>query len=414
MRIKWRVGSFALSTPLWGSLLFCGLVSLEGVSESEFSGAKAKQALKLLYERLKKTEARVKNLESEPLGASEEPVDLSTLNTADVGGKEEEPNEGLIPRIKLFFDSWLLYRPGQDPLSFTSLHNLFLVEVSPFESVQFAAEIRPNPRYYELDLSFVDWMKIRIGKIWVPFDDLAPHNIFGGRTNVSFLAPGNNPFLPDIWTELGMGLDFTLLDKEKVNWNLQTYVVNGFQDGGIDPTGSGSPYPSFSGYDSGLLQMDNNMAKAVGMRSKLGVANMFHLGISLYYNPNWRDEDEDKSQLYIYGADAGFRFKGFGFRSGFAGMNASLPARILGRSGLYGELSQRFGYRDMFKIVARGGYVNSDNGVLNATADHALVGGAFVLRYRMIEFSLHYTYDLLEKPENIARHFGAFRVVAMF
>ena len=150
-------------------------------------------------------------------------VDLSTLDAPSTpssgSGSNFKPaisysGAGVKPGgekiFKVFFDLALYSRPGVTPLSFGNFHSYVFLDILPRENIQFSfdlASARGSPSFYELDWQIAPWVQLRAGKIWIPFDDMSPHNLFGGRINVSTLAPpGGEPFLPSLWTDLGTDL----------------------------------------------------------------------------------------------------------------------------------------------------------------------------------------------------------------
>ena len=146
---------------------------------------------------------------------------------------------GFPPSFKVYFDLLLTYRPGVTPITFDNFHTLLLADFIPRPDFQFSFEINPTPRYFELDYKPSQRLTLRAGRIWIPFDDMGPHNYFGGHINTSRLAQPNatSYFLPDIWADLGVGVKYDLYESSKINLTGDFYIVNGFGAGGTDPTG---------------------------------------------------------------------------------------------------------------------------------------------------------------------------------
>jgi hypothetical protein len=155
-----------------------------------------------------------------------------------------------------------------------------ILEIAPDPKFYFGFEVSQNPRFYELDYQLTKRLTIRAGRIYIPFDDLSPHSYFGGRANVTRLSqPGTgSAFLPDLWTDLGVGIKFAFVQSKDTNLELNAYVVNGFGEG--TSPGTDAVYPDFSTTN---LQ-DNNSAKSVGARLQLSLlGETLVVGTSGYY-----------------------------------------------------------------------------------------------------------------------------------
>jgi hypothetical protein len=329
-------------------------------------------------------------------------VDLASLDTgsdASSGGSySASPNSGGIgiPEFRFMFDFWLYHRPAIAPLTFSNIHTLAMVDILPVPELQFSFELSPTPRYYQVSYNISRRLELRAGRIWIPFDQIGPsmpHNLFGGFVNVSqFRQPGGTAFLPDIWTDLGVGVKYTLADTDRLSWAVHAYVVNGFQDGGSDPTSQvGTRYPNFES----AAAIDNNSDKAFGFRSHAMWRNRFGLGISGYMG-RYTDAADESHAIMMLGVDAQMKFGwGFDVKAGYAFMNVGLPSAASAsnyrRGGMYIEGTQRLGRT--WKVFARGGTVQNDSRVVGVD-DVTMVGGGIIYTLGYLQLTVMYQHDM--------------------
>ena len=355
----------------------------------------------------------------------DEAVDLSDLDTDSVtppgksGGSpprgHDRGQKGMAgaPLFKVLFDLWLWARPGVTQLSFDNFHSLMLVDFFPKPELQFSFEVSPAPRYYELTYRVSPGFSVRGGRIWIPFDQAHPHNLFGGYMNVSRLRqPGTEAFLPDVWTDLGLALQVQLADSRELALEGQLYVVNGFGAGGTDPLNEVSlRYPRFE--PQGVA--DNNGDKAFGLRLHALISSVFGLGFSAY-TCRYTDETDAGQRLSILGADASLNLSGGTlFRAGYVTFKAELPAPStapdLGRSGMYAELTQRFA--EKWKLYGRIGQSQNDNRLTNI-ADVRFVGGGLIYDLGLVQFSIQHFRDINEVAGKRGTQWTALRATALF
>jgi hypothetical protein len=383
-------------------------------------------------ERFDKVESKVNTLGTgtkpgKP-GGADEAVDLNGLTSADngaapvntgSGGSHQRTGAGAVPDFKVYFDLNLINRPGVENFSFDSYHQFLFFEILPTPDIQFSFDVSTSPKYFELDYQITPKLQMRAGKIWIPFDDMSPHNIFGGRVNVSRLAVPNAPaFLPDLWTDLGIGAKYSLIDKPKFSLELHAYIVNGFRDGGKDAVAPNSPYPSFADLPTAP---DNNRDKAIGGRVHTLIAQKVGLGFS-YYNGRWNADGPNTvpMRLSIMGVDAQLRIKDTEFRTGLATMAVNLPTgRVANRGGAYVELGQKFGAKSDWKLLGRAGLLQLDDGVLDTSAtqavgDEQIVGGTILWKPSLIQYSIEYSQDLKYAPAKPNYSYTAARIVMAF
>lgn len=312
------------------------------------------------------------------------------------------PREQEEPRFKMVFDTYLAMRPGVHPLTFRSFHTLLLVEFTPNPDLTFNFEVRPVPRFYEVDYKITPRLQLRVGKIWIPFDDLNPHNSFGGRVNTSPLSQDETrAFLPDIWADLGVGAKVQLLESSTLSLLAHFYIVNGFDDNGTDPTGQTGPYPAFAGADpqgagNGVFPStkDNNDDKSIGGRVQATLFNRISLGGSIYTG-RYTDEDKESARLLMFGADSQIRFGFFDLKFGYIAINGTLippsTSTEFIRGGIYGEGTFRLMERLRFR--ARVGSSQLDNRVIS-TDDQTIIGGDLSYNLGMVELGLVHNRDL--------------------
>lgn len=348
-------------------------------------------------------------------------VDLSALN-ADGGASSSATDHAGGLHFNLYFDFWIRSQPGSSTaqgsgFTFDNIHNFFLVEVSPTPDIQFSAEIQPSPRYYELDYQITRWMQIRLGKIWIPFDQMAPHNMFGGRINATDLRVNNNAvaFLPDIWADLGIGFKFNLWERENLTIISHFYVVNGFDQNGTDPLNQVAIYPDFT--ENSVRVDDNNRAKSFGGRLHSLIYRTVGVGLSIYHG-RYSDNDQDPLAVTLYGFDTQLYLNRWEFRFGFTNGEVKLPVSALGGDGYnrpayYAEGSVKLGEKRHWKLMASYGGVNNDNRVTDVN-DMTIVGGKILYRPNNIEWGLQYSRDIKELAAKGNKSLFALRVVAQF
>ena len=354
--------------------------------------------------------AKAKDGAEETVDLGETPTPVQTAS--DVKSPHGPSRAGAEPTFKVFFDLDLVAKPGVEDFSFDNFHSFLFFEIIPTPDLMFSFDISASPRFYELDYNITPKLQIRAGRIWIPFDDLSPHNIFGGRVNVSRLNPASNPtmqFLPDIWTDLGIGFRYQLVDTSAFQSVAHLYAVNGFRDGGTDPSSktAGQSYPNFS---STVLGADNNTDKSIGARVHTMWARRIGLGVS-YFRGSWTPSTATAGKgLSMLGVDGQLRLGPTEFRAGLASMNVDLPSDTMSRGGVYAEISQKFGGRQQFRFLARGGTLQLDNRVFDVT-DQLIVGGALVYSPGMIELWTEYSQDLKVVTGKVNYSYAAARLV---
>jgi hypothetical protein len=349
--------------------------------------------------------------------SQDEAVDLKNMGdvsrTPITSGEAHHHGGGAQPMFRVLFDLLLDLRPGISPLTFDSYHNLLMVDFTPRPELTFSFEVSPSPRYYELDYQINPHLTLRAGRIWIPFDQVNPHNYFGGRVNTTFTQPPGAPaFLPDLWTDLGLGLKYQLIDTKELEVEGHVYVTNGFQAGGTDPLGVvGNNYPNFSG----VPNIDNNTDKAVGVRLHALAANVFGIGASVYESRYTNDGQPDR-RVVMVGADAQLRLNsGFEAGLGYIFMKVGLPPPSAQdsflRGGFYGEIGQKFASR--FKLMARAGTAQNDNRLI-AVTDQSLVGLVLEYDLGLAKISAQYYKDLQVIAGKTNYEYSALRAMILF
>jgi hypothetical protein len=320
-------------------------------------------------------------------------------------------DQGVAPSFHVYFDFDLVDQPGAQPLSFDNYHSFLFFEILPTPEISFTFDVEAQPKYYELDYQVTPKLQVRFGKIWIPFDDLSPHNIYGGRTNISRISPGP-AFLPDIWTEMGVGVKYQFVDTKNLNLVGNLYVTNGFGDAnGKDPLGNNPDYPDFS--DSQVTTIDNNSEKAIGGRMHALIGNRLGLGVS-YYHDRWNPDGGQAENVDMYGSDFSYQFgKGFELRAGFIVMKVTMITGDFDRGGYYTELGKRFGKQDAWKILIREGQVQEDDRVIQKS-DQKIIGATLLYQPNVLEYSIEYSQDIEKNDLKSNYNYFAARVVMAF
>lgn len=345
---------------------------------------------------------------------AEDEVDLDAL---DVEKKAPKPG----PVFKVYFDLNFYSMPGASSssergLTFDNFHSFVLLDVIPTPDIHFMTDVNPSPKFYELDYKTADWLTFRFGKIFIPFDDMNPHSIYGGRINVSRLSPDGN-FLPDLFTDLGIGVDLKPFNSPTLELDLKFAVVNGFRSGGTDPipgTPSSSLYPNFaSELPTGP---DNNRDKSYAVRAHALAGGFLGLGAS-YYAGRWSPSGTVSHRLSMLGFDGQIYLGKFKIRAGQATMNAKLPDTAskpdFSRGASYLEAALKLDSEEKWRIWGRAGSQNLDNRIVDKN-DRAIAGGGIAFKPSLVEFSLEYSRDLKRTPDKTNYSFANFRVVASF
>jgi len=359
-----------------------------------------------------------------PKKGGEKAVDLSKMNNAPpkveakAAPASESPTRavtshhmapGVEPHFNIFFDLWLAYQPGKAELSFLNFHPLLLLEVVPLPDLQFSFEVNPSPRYYELDYRVNEWLQFRAGKIWIPFDDMNPHNLFGGMIATSRLRLGTMAYLPDIWTDLGVGAKFNIIEQPNLNLDGHLYVVNGFGGGGTDPMGQSANYPLFN--DIPVSASDTNNNKAIGGRLHALIDRTFGLGLSFYTGQWTPDGPSDSRSIYMVGLDAQIRKGRTEYKLGFSYM----PVALLGdvgyhRQGQYLEVNQKFGKQDEWRLTGRVGHLDPDSRLTDDN-DTLTVGAGLRWKPGMVAFAFEHYQDVKKVAIKKGYSFTAFRSI---
>lgn len=391
---------------------------------------KVVQYLKILAKHVKEIEQKLKRMPEKKTGDTkgvEEILDLANLDpavmqsvSASAGAPTRPGSHGTgfpdLPLLKTYFDFNIISRPGYADFTYDNYHAFLLFEIAPTPDIQFSFEVNPNPKFYELDYQLTSWIQLRVGKIWIPYDDLSPHNIYGGRINVSRLAPGA-AFLPDLWTDLGFGIKVNLIKLEALSLDAHAYTVNGFRSGGADPrnpASSGEGYPSFT--DLPTLA-DNNKNKAVGVRFhvdfRIPSGPAFGFGTSLYQG-RWTSEQVEKKSLSMLGIDAQARLSLSEIRMGAINMKSDLPGGDQFTSaGMYAELGQKFDHRSRWKFLVRVGKIQQDDRVIDVT-DQTIFGLSALYTPGAVQLSIEHSRDVQKINRKIGYLYTAARVVMAF
>ena len=325
-----------------------------------------------------------------------------------------------MPNFKFYFDFLYAYRPGiagRGTQGFDSFHQVILVDINPTPELSFMTELSAAPRFYEVDYKTSERLTLRWGKIWIPFDDMSPHNIFGGRINTSEFFEGwtnAQSFLPDLWADLGVGLKYLFVDTSALAAEGHLYVVNGFGGGAKDPATPNADYPNFG---NPLAGTDNNNGKSLGGRAHLKFMQRLGLGAS-FYRGAWTNKGAASQSINMYGFDAQLQPTSITeIRAGIVymtvGLNPPATKSSFSRGGMYAEFGQKFGTDSKWKFLVRAGMAQNDNRVVDIT-DKKLVGATLLRNLGAVEISAHFSHDMQKVPNKPAYNFAALRVVTAF
>ncbi len=345
------------------------------------------------------------------------PAPTVNLDKLDSGAtmRASSPKSADSMAWKAYFDLLLVARPEVADLTFANLHSFIFLDLFPSSNIKLSFDVNSSRgafNYVQFDYQASPSLIVSAGKIWIPFDDTDPHNMFGGRTNVSdalYTQPGQVArFLPDVWTDLGVGIKYTLADTHAIRLVSYLYMVNGFPDGGTDPRSAGTSYPSFGSI--GISTIDNNRDKALGGRLHALLGGRFGLGVSAY-SGRWNDQTETEAKrTFIFGADAQLRLLSAEVRAGGVTMNTNLGnGNSFNRGGFYGELGVT-AKDNRWKVLIREGSVSLDNRVESVT-DQTIIGGKILYKPGLIQWSLEYSRDVQDRPGKVGKSLAAVRAV---
>lgn len=338
--------------------------------------------------------------------------------------KDKGPHQGVIlakPHFRAIFDLMLSYQPNRTPtLTFLNNHSLLLFSITPDRETEFVFEVSANPRFFELNYDWAPWLELRVGRIWIPFDDSEVHKFYGGRPQISrFLQPGATAFLPEIWADLGVGARASLLVIGGTEVAVDAYAVNGFGErssGDPNPslTERGESYPEFS---STQLQ-DNNDNKAVGGRLSMSVSDFLDVGTSVYQGV-YSNRGKTPSALRLFGVDGRIRMGSYELKGGsiygvvdLVGAKDAdgLPVSFTKRGGYYAEIAYWTGDT---RWALRGGQAQNDSRFLFAPSDQSIFGAIITSHLGPLLCSIEYSKDF-EVREGKFYEFAALRLASHF
>ncbi|MFC1654595.1 hypothetical protein ACFL2F_02215 [Myxococcota bacterium] len=289
------------------------------------------------------------NFEEEEAASDQEAAEMKG---AAGGGHGGGPGLG----VKIFADLLVEHPVGAEKFEFTPHHQHVILQVLMTDDLMFAIHISDDPIYYELVYSITPHLRLRAGKLFVPFGTNEFHHIIGGRVDEL------SSFLPETWTDYGVGIQHSFYDGEHLSAAYDFYVINGFQ--GVDRPVFGTGVTS-----------DNNMNKGIGARLRLDFLGHYAFIGSLYYDV-WDSSDSRILLFYSLGLELN---KGFidlpvleriGLRGEWSRGEVQLSGQndqqgvlehAFARAGFYGELTVQLLEQLSFRF--RTGRVNPDNTV---------------------------------------------------
>jgi hypothetical protein len=318
-------------------------------------------------------------------GAEETASDQESakIKAAAGGGHGKGPGLG----VKIFADLLLEHAVGAKKFEFKPHHQHVIVQVSMSDDLMFAIHVSDNPIYYELVYALTPQLRIRAGKMFIPFGTNQFHHIIGGRVDEL------SSFLPETWTDFGVGIHHSFYDGEYMSAEYDFYVVNGFQ---------GVERPIFG---TGVAS-DNNMNKGIGARLRLDFLGHYAFVGSLYYDV-WDSADSRALVFYSLGLELN---KGFidvpvldriGLRGEWSRGEVQLQdsnnqqgimEHAFARAGFYGELTVQILEKLSFRF--RTGRVNPDNTVEDDT-DLWVFEPAFIIGSGKLTLRIAYQMTML-------------------
>lgn len=337
--------------------------------------------------------------------AEEEEVDLSAMEESAPAANPHGGSTTAEPHFSVFFDLIMGYRPGKENFSFLNFHPLLFFEIVPTSDIIFSFEVNSNPRFYELDYQASKALTLRVGKIYIPFDDMNPHNLFGGIIGTGSMAFGSTAYLPDIFADLGVGLKYIIMDTKDIKLESHFYVVNGFGPANA----ATNDVPNFSSVGSA----DVNDNKSIGGRFHALISRFVGIGFS-FYTGRWSNANGPVNHLLMLGGDAQIRLPKTEIRAGFSTMQVGYETTLIGtpynRSGMYVELQQKFGGRDEWRGIARLGSLDTNDSIVD-NSDNFIVGGGIRWKPNVITLSLEHYQDTKQVPGKTATSFTFLRTV---
>jgi hypothetical protein len=269
------------------------------------------------------------------------------------------------------------YPPSPQFLNFNNIHADIFVDLFALPEVQFLFEVSPTSRLYELDWKIHPEIELRVGRIWIPFDDMGPTRPYGGLISRSELAPSHIPtFLPDLWTDLGVAVRVILSQTETETSDVQLYLVNGFQDDGIDPFQQVASYPGFGPGSNSTT--DNNNDKAIGARLRLILDRSISYGFSAYTG-QYTGRNFESSRVSVFGIDSQvklgdtWKVKG-GYAVMLVGLISGSAYANYVRGGAHFSILKQV--NDNFKVTLSGSAFQTDDRLVDAS-DRVLAGLTF-------------------------------------
>jgi hypothetical protein len=230
------------------------------------------------------------------------------------------PQKGGDAGYKLIVDLLAWHTFGTKQFSFFPNHTLVIMMLNISERISLQLHIAPDPTFYELAFAVTPTFLIKVGKMLVPFGTNNFHHIIGGRVDQASL------FLPETWSDYGVGINHLLVDTKYVSVEYDAYVVNGFGGGATPVIGNGTI-------------TDNNFMKGIGARAIVGLPKGIRV-IGSAYHSMWNVNNDRHVLYYAVGASIPV---------------GAINLPVLNRIGLRGEWSRgELQYEDNADNVQRG------------------------------------------------------------
>lgn len=313
-----------------------------------------------------------------------------------------------IKRPYVITSEFFWHMPPNQVFTGKNFYGLILGEITPYKRIKLNVEATTELRLLEVDWRVNDWLEMRAGRIWIPFDDMKPGSPFGGLINLYAFAPsGVSAFLPDLFSDMGVAFRFILSRDEVEASEAHLYVVNGLQDDGIDPIHQSSSYPNLG---PGVPPIsDNNSDKGIGARIRMVLNKTISYAAS-FYTARFSKSAETSSRVTMVGVDSQYRPLDFmklkaGYSVMFVGLPPGSQTEKYLRAGLYFSVLTQV--NEKIKISLMTSATQPDSRVTNLS-DRFLFGGYFsYLPLPNIETSFLYFRDFNQvEGKTIYNSFG--------
>ena len=202
--------------------------------------------------------------------------------------------------------------------TFAQDHVQVMASVKYKDKVTVSADLDKN--FFEIGYAFTPDIRVKFGKIFVPFGEFDFHHIYGG------MVDQNSAFLPKFWCDYGLALSFPVLDFSRAT----VYAVNGFPENKFLPVFQTSPN-------------DNNLSKSVGAYYRIDPLSWLTWSFSAYYDI-FSDKDYYTDFVLFYGSDISLRWQKFEAKAGFIIGEVRSPDAYFNTGLIFDDTYIRYAY----------------------------------------------------------------------